>query len=300
MPYLDLVKEAFEIARRNRFLWFYGLFAGGAGGFNFQASFPTDSGDSSVGPTPSIDTGVVIGIAVAVLVLALAFALISVLSQGALADSVAAIRRGEARSFGSAWQSGRASFWRVLGLGILLGLLFLGVVLVVVVPVAAVITAVVLASGNVAAIIIVAIVLGLPALLVLICAVLALGVLGQLAIRHVVLAHGRIVESLRTGWSLLRHNFIPSGAMFLIQQIATFLGSIAILLPALLLSLPAIILLVAGATEVGIAVAIVTALVVIPLALVAYGALGTFNHSLWTLTYLQLTRRGWDSNPRSA
>ena len=38
--------------------------------------------------------------------------------------------------------------------------------------------------------------------------------------------------------------------------------------------------------------------------LAAYGALGAFNHSLWTLTYMQLhrpfERRGWDSNPRSA
>jgi hypothetical protein len=299
VPYLDLVKESFEVARRNRYLWFYGLFAGGTG-FNFQASFPTGSGDGSVDPSPSISPGVVVGIAVAVVVLALVFVLLSTVSQGALADSVAAIRRGERRNFGGAWRAGLANFWRVLGFGLLLGLIFVGAVLVIAVPVAAVITAVVLASGSVAAIIVAAIALGFPALIVLIAAVLALGVLGQLGIRHVVLARGRIVESLRYGWGLLRHNFIPSGAMLLIQQIATFLGTIAIVLPVLLLSLPAIVLLVAGATEVGIGVAVLTAFVVIPLALTAYGALGTFNHSLWTLTYLELTRRGWDSNPRSA
>ncbi len=46
MPYLDLIKDAFHIVRRRRYLWFYGLFAGGAS-FNFQGSFPTDSEDGS-------------------------------------------------------------------------------------------------------------------------------------------------------------------------------------------------------------------------------------------------------------
>ena len=299
MPYLDLVREAFEIARRNRYLWFYGLFAGGVG-FNFRVTFPTGSGDGSAGSSPSLDPGVVIAIAAAVLVFVLILILLSAISQGALADSVAALRRGERRSFGSAWRAGAASFWRVLGLGLLLGLIFLGTVLILILPVAAVVTVLLLTSDNVGLIVAAAIVSAIPALIALICAVVALGVLGQLAIRRLVLAHARVLESLRYGWGLLRHNFIPSGAMFLLQQAANFVASIVIVLAVLLLSLPAIILLIAGTDGVGIAVAVLTGLIVIPLGLTAYGALGTFNHSLWTLTYLELMRRGWDSNPRPA
>ncbi len=299
MPYLELVREAFEIARRNRYLWFYGVFAGGAT-FNFQASYPGDTGDGSADPTSSVDPGVVIAIAVGLLVLVIVFAVLSTVSQGSLADSVAAIRRGETRDFKRAWRSGLHSFWRVLGVGILIGLIGLALVLAVVLPVAGVIVAVVLASDSVVPIVIVAIAAGIPGLIVLIGLILVLGVLAQLAIRHVVIAGARIVDSLRAGWQLLRHNIIPSGAIFLIQQVANFIGSLAILLGLLLLCLPTIILLVAGATPVGIAVGVLTGLVVIPLALTAYGALGTFNHSLWTLTYLELMRRGWDSNPRSA
>ncbi len=108
--------------------------------------------------------------------------------------------------------------------------------------------------------------------------------------RHLVLAQARVVESLRTGWHLLRDNLIPSGAILLIQQAATFVGSIVIMFTVVVLCLPTIILLIAGATTVGIVAAILTALIVIPLGLTAYGALGAFNHSLWTLTYLQLHR----------
>ena len=299
MPYVALVKESFEIVRRNRFLWFYGLFAGGAT-FNFPASFPSDSGDGSADPVPSVDPEVVAVIALAVLTLALVLAALSIVSQGALADSVAAIRSGERRSFGRAWRSGLRSFWRMLGLGVVFALIGLVLLLAVVLPVAAVIVAVALASDSVVPIVVAAIGAGIPGIVVLFALLLVLGVTAQLAVRHAVVARAGITDSLRVGWRLLRDNLIPSGAMLLIQQVATFVSSIGILLAVLLLSLPAIVLLVAGATTVGIVAAALTALIVIPLALTAYGALGAFNHSLWTLGYLELMRRGWDSNPRSA
>jgi ABC-type sugar transport system permease subunit len=50
------------------------------------------------------------------------------ISHGALAESVAALHRGETRRFGLAFRTGTRNFWRVLGqillfLGIVLGLL---------------------------------------------------------------------------------------------------------------------------------------------------------------------------------
>ena len=44
MNYLDLIKDAFWITLRNRYLWFFGFFAGA--GTNF--SFPSGSGDFDV------------------------------------------------------------------------------------------------------------------------------------------------------------------------------------------------------------------------------------------------------------
>jgi hypothetical protein len=47
MNYLDLIKDAFWITLRNRYLWFFGFFAGaGGGGTNF--GFPSGSGDFDV------------------------------------------------------------------------------------------------------------------------------------------------------------------------------------------------------------------------------------------------------------
>ena len=293
MPYLDLIKQSFDIVRRRRYLWFYGLFAGGAS-FNFQASFPTDSDNdpSSSDSVNGIDPGVVVAIAVVVLVLLLLFIALSTISQGALADSVAAEHRGERRGFGAAWRSGTRSFWRVLGLGLLAGLIGFVVVLAVLLPVAASIALIVASTDGAAPIIVAAVAAGIPALIVLIGLFLVLGVTIQLAMRHLVLAQARVFESLRAGWHLLRDNLIPSGAIFLLQQVASFVGSIVIVFAVVLLCVPTIILLVAGVEAVGIVAAILTGLIVIPLALTAYGALGAFNHSLWTLTYLQMHRSG--------
>ncbi len=44
MNYADLIKDAFWITLRNRFLWFFGFFAGsGAGGASFNLSSPPSS-----------------------------------------------------------------------------------------------------------------------------------------------------------------------------------------------------------------------------------------------------------------
>jgi hypothetical protein len=288
VPYLELIKEAFGIVRHHRYLWFYGVFAGGAS-VNFPSRFPAGSSDGSSGGSTSVDPGVVIAILAVVLILALVFIALSVISQGALADSVAATRSGEHGSFGTAWRFGLRSFWRVLGLLFLTGLAAIVVLLAVVIPVASVIILAV-STHNTAVIVVTSIAAALPALLILIALFIFIGVTIQLSLRHLVLARARIFESVAAGWRLVRDNLLPSGAMLLIQYAANFVGSILISLVVLLLSLPAIILLIAGVKTAGIVAAVLAGLIVIPAGLTAYGALGAFNHSLWTLAYLELSR----------
>lgn len=288
MPYLELITDAFHLVRRNRYLWFYGLFAGGAS-FNFQVAFPIDPDGSSSGGGPSVDTEVLIAIAVGIFALLLVFMMLNTISQGALADSVAATKRGELQGFATAWRAGLKSFWRVLGLGLLAGIAALALVLAVLSAVALFVVVVGMATQGTLPVVIAAMAAGVPAIVVLFGLFGVLGVTVQVAIRHLVLARARVVESVGAGWRLVRENLVPSGAILLIQQAATFAGSIVVTLAVVLLCAPAVVLLIAGATAVGIAVAILTALIVIPLGLTAYGALGAFNHSLWTLAYLQLT-----------
>jgi hypothetical protein len=114
--YGELIGEAFSIAWRNRFLWFFGLFAGTTVGslgapLNSGGTFPAEEGNRSmpslstfVGPAREWAAENVLAISLVaglVLLVILVFIAVGALCTGALADSVAAIDRGEGRRFTS-------------------------------------------------------------------------------------------------------------------------------------------------------------------------------------------------------
>ena len=112
MNYGEFIKEAFWITLRNRFLWFFGFFiSGGIGSSNFNPSAggPGDF-DGSPGDAPPAwlsdptrwitdNLALVIAVIVTVVVLVVVFIVLTLISQGALAESVAALHRGETRRF---------------------------------------------------------------------------------------------------------------------------------------------------------------------------------------------------------
>lgn len=290
MEYGKLIGGAFRIALHNWRLWPFGLFAGSSGfSFNFQYSGDGGSGgggDSSFDPS----TGLIVALVLVVLAVVVVAAVFSVVSQGGLAQSVSAIAGGEQRGFRQTLRSGRASFWRMVGLYLLGALVSVGLVLVVAVmaggPVLAVF-ALTDATGLRVAIVILAVLGALVALLGL-CFPLVL--LTQHAIREVALHEARPVAALRAGWRVLRSNPAATLLLFLIQQGIVLACYAALALITVILFLPAIVvLIVTSAGTAGIAVAAVTAVVAIPAALAAVGAIGTFAHGLWTLGYLRMT-----------
>ena len=140
MNYGDLLSEAFRITWRNKFLWFFGFFVGGAP-FNFPSTNVGGQQDMPFGAAPgrlpwsfeSLILFLVI-VGVVVLVLALVFIVLAMISHGALTENVAALHRGEPRRFGSAWRAGTAYFWRVTWLKGLFFLMALGLALLIFLP----------------------------------------------------------------------------------------------------------------------------------------------------------------------
>ena len=53
MNYWDLIKDAFWITLRNRYLWFFGFFAGVGGTSDFNSNFPM----GGAGPDNDFDQG---------------------------------------------------------------------------------------------------------------------------------------------------------------------------------------------------------------------------------------------------
>jgi hypothetical protein len=305
MNYGDLIRDAFRITLHNRFLWFFGFFAGGTGtnfvgnvpsrGGNFNFDDFQRSGSNLSGLTAQVgqglsDTILIFGIVVVVLLIALFFIIIS---QGALADSVAAIDRGERRRFGSAFSSGTGTFWRVLGYYVVFFLIALGLLVVIGIPVALLIGGTFAATQSTGARVSVAVVVGILAVLLLIVVFIPLSIIGQYALRDIVVRRERVLGSVGSGYGLFRHNIGRSLLLWLIQLgISIGIGIAFILLlliVGLILALPAIALAVAGYTTAAIIAGVIAGLILLPLLLVATGAIGTFSHAYWTLAYLRLT-----------
>ncbi len=114
MNYGALISEAFWLTWRNRFLWFFGFFVGSGFSFTFNLNFPTagpgDSRDGRRDASPewiedlvrwigeNLVLFLVVVVSLAVLI-ALVLIVLSMVSQGGLVESVAALYWGQTRRF---------------------------------------------------------------------------------------------------------------------------------------------------------------------------------------------------------
>ena len=326
MNYGDLIKQAFWITLHNRFLWFFGFFInGGIGSLNFNPSMggpgDLDGGPGNAPPAWLSDLtrwitdnlALVIAIIVTVVVLVLVFIIFALISQGALAEGVAALHRGETRRFSSTWRAGVSNFWHVLGqalLFILIGLvLFMGLALLALVlflPMSVLFGALSTDTGS--QLLLSAVLIGLLIVLVLffivlfVALVVAFYIVGQLALRELVVGRKRIFESVGAGYGLFRRNLGRSLLIWL-RQVAISIGVgivalIVFLILGLVLISPAVLLFSADNITASVVVGIVGGLLFLIPYLVIYGAVGTFNHAYWTLAYLRFTAPVEEITPR--
>jgi hypothetical protein len=242
-----------------------------------------------------------VGLAVVVLLMVLLFVVMSIISQGALSESVAAINRGEGRRFGSTFRAGLSNFWRVLGYYVLFFLIAVGLLVTIGVPIALVIGGTFAATQSTGARIIVAVLAGLVGLVLLICVFVPLHVISQYALREIVVRQARVFGSVGSGYEVFRHNLGRSLLLWLINLLLVIGVGIAlivaVLLVGLVLFIPTIALVLAEYNTAAIVAGVVAGVILLPLLLAASGAAGAFGHAYWTLAYLRLTTRSETASP---
>ena len=299
MNYGDLLSEAFRITWRNKFLWFFGFFVGSAS-FNFPSTNFGGQRGAPFGPGPGplrwisenlVLFLVIVGALIAVLVLV--FIVLAMISHGALAESVAALHRGEPRRFGVAWRAGTAYFWRVLGLKLLFFLMALGLALVVFLPAVLGALAVFAATESVGLRVLSVVLAALFVVAMLILVFLPFAIVNQFALRELVVGGRRIMDAIGGGFGVFRRNIGRSLLAWLVQ-LGVMLGlGLATLLVVVILGVillgPAVALFAADQTAAAVAVGVIGGLLFLIPVLVISGALSAFNHAYWTLAYLQLT-----------
>lgn len=313
MPYSQILSRAFEITRRHRALWVFGFLvalfggAGGGGGgpnFNF-GSRDFGRGRPFEGPLPfNIDPAAMVGVIVLLVGLALILVVIAAVvrfvSEVALIDGAARADDGERVTLAGGFRRG----WSRDAFFFLLTKLLLALPLIVVAIGVAVVAAALLAGGIGAAAatergVFAALGIGLflivllPAIALLVLLAMGLALLGQWAVREVVLRRAGPVEAVGAAWQLAR-TYPKETILFGLLMLAVSFGFGLLLTPLVLL---------AGALVIGPAFlayqtanSLVAALAVgAPLGLLALivfsiiaGLFVTFSSTAWTLAWRYL------------
>ena len=298
MSYGDLIRDAFLVSWRNKFLWFFGFWLTGLslGGFSVNSSVDPNNPPTwvqNLGLWASSNVAVVVTLAVVgALLLVLVYLFFVIVSSGGLADSVAAIDRGERRSFSSTFRAGLSHFWGVLGQGILLILLSIGIFLLFVVVFALPIFLTFTLSDSVAARVLVTFLFGLVGVVGYLVTVIFFYIICQFALRELVIGGKGVIGSIGSGFGVFRRHFgagvlvwlLFFGLWFAVWIFLVILSGVL----AAIFALPLLLSQPAGPSTVTVAASVALGLILLLPSLLLTGALGSFFRSYWTLAYLRV------------
>ena len=321
MDYGEILSKSWKIIWKFKVLWIFGIFAscGTRNGtnFNFNSNFRTGapSGQPPVLP-PGFENNmlnllrffenpaVIIGFISIICILILLSIFLGIVGRIGLIKGAAEADAGAAHlNFGELWKSGLQYFWRFLGLSLLIGspifLIYLALVA------GGIIAFVIAFSGpqggsNVGALS--SLVALLPVLCVLGCVIFLLAIvisfLSPQAERAIVIENEGIISGLKRGWGVLTKNLGPILVVWLILLVIGFVVGLVIALPVLVVVVPAVIAFAMSGNQASYTPLIIAGLCIlayIPVSLVANGILSAYVQSVWTLTYLRLTKPNQDT-----
>jgi hypothetical protein len=317
MEFGQIIKKAWKITWRYRFLWVLGLFAGitgaggGGGSFNsrsFGSGSPGSSGSSGISSPfsageasrffssadrwiPVIIAGALIGILIALLFWALSLA-----ARAGLIWAVDETEEGRKPSLASAWTRGFSHLWSVLGLGLLLQLPVLVAIILLAAAVAVPLTLAFARGGRFSGAAIVpvcgSLAIGVPLILVM---GFILGIMYVIGLRRIVLDGIGAVQSAKDAWKTFRARFKDTALMWLINWGLNIAAGLAVGVPLVIIS--GVLLVPAFFAGLGKSWAVVAVLVILWVLIVVvvtvlYQAIwGTFTSALWTILYRRLTGR---------
>ncbi len=286
MDYGKIIRDSFAVSWRHKSLWILGIFAGFGGGFNTQfdkrdiqalQGGPMSNPFGSMGETPAEVWHAFAPYLIGIAIFGLFFIAMHCIATPGLIDAVNRITRGGKYSLTESFSSGFDFFWRTLGMMILFGF-----AVVVTIVALVVILAVSFKASTFLGVI--TLLFALPLGLVLLYAA---ATINSLALRAMVARNVSIGDAVAEGYSLLRTHLGKTIVMFLI------IFGLAIALGIATLIVSALIMAPIGLFAYGMGLAVWQAFLVaiilsLPVTIPIGGYLGTFYSSVYTMFYFAL------------
>lgn len=307
--YRHILKKAWEIAIKNKYLWFFGLFTallGNGGEYEIflktfsednQELFPNLNNLTSTGifsaeglrntvktaVTDPVNFSIVMGILLVSLVLVAFLVWLVIISQAALVNSSAKIIQNKKTTFRDSLAGGIDKFWPVFILnlinrGILIAILALLFLLIV------------KNSGLVSITYIISFIILIPLAIIF-------SFIIKYSVGYVVVKGQKLTAALQNGMRLFKENWIISIEMALLLALINFgLGFIAVIV-ILVLAIPFLFLAFVFLNFLGsmggfLAVAVLGLIVFIGLIFTTGAIIATFQVSAWTGLFLELLNKG--------
>src|SRR3989304_562626 len=289
----EVLSRAWQIIWKHKVLWIFGIFAGcsraggggssgggGGGGSGPGGGQPFSEFErifDQISQWISDNPWVVAVFVVLILILVVLSIFLGTSSRiGLVKDTDQAEQGAERLIFGEVFSESMPYFWRVFGLSLLIGLMFLLIFLPLIFF--GVITA---GIGFICII---------PLLCLLIPISWAVMVVIEQANVAIVLEDLGIGDGLRRGWEVVRANIGTMIVMALILFIGSAVVSIAFAIPVIIAVFPLAVGFVAGAGRNTLLIAGGFCAVYLPILLILNGILTAYVQSAWALTYMRLTR----------
>lgn len=298
----DVLTRAFEIIRKHKVLWLFGILAGcansnssGSSGLNYRFSYrdvpdtwsynfeqPFERIFGQVDPTMVY---VWIGLAI-LLILGLVVVSIFLGTMGRVGlvrGTQQAENGAERLEFGELFRGGMPYFWRVFGLSLLVGLA------------AFVVVGALLIAGTLGTILTLG--LGFLCLAPLICLLVPTAIALDVVVRQaniaIITEDLDIMSGLRRGWAICRDNPGNIIVMALILGIANAVTSFLVTLPLVAVAVPALIGVISENPQMIGGSLLFSALCFIgylPVLIGLNGIVSSYIETAWTLTFLRLGR----------
>ncbi len=320
MDFGEVVSKAWKITWKFKVLWIFGMLAscGTRNGANFNFNNTYRTGNNFSGPAPMLPPAIlnwfnqfarsfdnpqfvwefVAAILAVICVIGIVEYVLSAIGRIGLIKGIEEADEGaEKLNFGGLWSRSMPFFWRIFWLSILIGLPFL--ILFVVIAIGFLLAFIPLID-NKSAVAGATFLALLPVLCVLFCVIFILAILVGFVLRMaenaIVVEDLPILGGVQRGWDVLVKNPGPILIIWLITAVIGFVAGIVIALPLLIVLVPLVFAFITNANSANFSFApwliafVCIICAYIPISWLARGILATYIQSVWTLTYLRLTR----------
>ncbi|OGF21536.1 hypothetical protein A2316_04255 [Candidatus Falkowbacteria bacterium RIFOXYB2_FULL_38_15] len=308
--YRTILKRSWEITIKNKFLWFFGIFAAIAGnggiyeifakGFNRvseRGEFVTPGEslwsyldinklETFYEKTPLFVTIFWFVFILAIIIIAVAICL-SILSKGAIINSSKKLAGKKKVDFKDGWEAGTKYFWRLLGLNIFSKAVIFGLLVLLTIPVMLFISG---GDGN----FIWNLVLYILSFVFFTGLALLVSFITVFASCFIAAEDYSLVEAIRAGLRLFARNWLTAIEMALILFAISFVVGLALIIFTILYLIPVALLLLAFTyLELVLGfwlILFLSSLFWMAIVICLGGLLSTFQFSAWTLLFMDLNK----------